>query len=132
MQQCSAWHVAGEQLVEQLAPELVPMLASLESPANFVPLTNAVLAEMARRGVHRQQILTTLRRMGQDLPEASLNMIKVRLPLTADPANILGCFSAQGCRHDDLMASPCLVVLSDGAVVCCQWRRAWMIDEADH
>lgn len=87
------WHVTGEQLVEELAPELVPMLALLESPANFVPLTNAVLAEMARRGVGRQQILTTLRRMGQDLPEGSVNMMKVRLSLLLTQAKfkLLGC-----------------------------------------
>ena len=33
----------------QLAPELAPMLAALEMPANFVPTTNAVLAEMQVR-----------------------------------------------------------------------------------
>ena len=69
--------MVGERLVEELAPELAPMLASIEMPANFVPLTNAVMAEMARRGVSRQQILTTLHNMGQELPEASVNMIKV-------------------------------------------------------
>lgn len=37
---------AGERLVGELAPELAPMLAALEMPANFVPTTNAVLAEM--------------------------------------------------------------------------------------
>ena len=37
----------GERLVEELAPELTPMLASLEMPANIVPVTNAVFAEMA-------------------------------------------------------------------------------------
>ena len=65
--------------MEELAPELAPMLASIEMPANFVPLTNAVMAEMARRGVSRQQILTTLHNMGQELPEASVSMIKVHL-----------------------------------------------------
>ena len=30
----------------ELAPELAPMLAALSMPANFVPTTNAVLAEM--------------------------------------------------------------------------------------
>ncbi len=38
----------GERLVGELAPELAPMLASLQMPANFVPMTNAVLAEMVR------------------------------------------------------------------------------------
>ena len=47
-----AFH-AGERLVEKLAPELAPMLTALEMPANFVPVTNAVLSEMARRGVSR-------------------------------------------------------------------------------
>ena len=68
---------AGERLVEELAPELVPMLQSLQMPANFVPVTNAVLAEMARRGIDRQQILTALRNMGSELPEESVQMIQV-------------------------------------------------------
>ena len=63
--------------MEELAPELVPMLQSLEMPANFVPVTNAVLAEMARRGIGRQQILTALRNMGSELPEESVQMIQV-------------------------------------------------------
>lgn len=60
------------------------MLASIEMPANFVPLTNAVMSEMARRGVGRQEILTTLHNMGRELPEASVDMIKVRLIAYAD------------------------------------------------
>jgi len=68
---------AGERLVEELAPELVPMLASLEMPANFVPVTNAVFAEMARRGIGRQQILTALRKMGTELPQDSVEMMQV-------------------------------------------------------
>ncbi|KAL0039408.1 hypothetical protein WJX79_007128 [Trebouxia sp. C0005] len=67
---------AGERLVEELAPELTPMLASQEMPANFVPVTNAVLAEMARRGIGRQQILTALRKMGTELPQDSVKMMQ--------------------------------------------------------
>ncbi len=67
----------GERLVEELAPELTPMLASLEMPANFVPVTNAVFAEMARRGIGRQQILTALRKMGTELPQDSVKMMQV-------------------------------------------------------
>lgn len=63
--------------MEELAPELVPMLQSIEMPANFVPVTNAVLAEMARRGIGRQQILNALRKMGSELPEESVQMIQV-------------------------------------------------------
>ena len=69
----------GERLVEELAPELAPMLSSLEMPANFVPVTNAVFAEMARRGIGRQQILTALRKMGTELPPESLELIQVGL-----------------------------------------------------
>jgi hypothetical protein len=32
----------GERVVEELAPELLPMLTTLEMPANFVPATNEV------------------------------------------------------------------------------------------
>lgn len=63
--------------MEELAPELTPMLASQEMPANFVPVTNAVLAEMARRGIGRQQILTALRKMGTELPQDSVKMMQV-------------------------------------------------------
>ena len=67
---------AGERLVEELAPELVPMLTTLEMPANFVPATNAVLSEMARRGVSRDRILATLRAMGGELPLGTLRMLQ--------------------------------------------------------
>ena len=67
---------AGERLVGELAPELAPMLASLQMPANFVPLTNAVLAEMARRGVSRDRLLGTLRAMGAEMPAASVAMLR--------------------------------------------------------
>lgn len=66
----------GERLVEELAPELVPMLTALEMPANFVPVTNAVLSEMARRGVSRDKILATLRAMGSELPLGTLRMLQ--------------------------------------------------------
>ena len=68
---------AGEAVVAELAPELVPMLSALEMPANFVPVTNAVLSEMQRRGVARDQLLTALRRMGEDMPCASVAMLQV-------------------------------------------------------
>ena len=60
----------------ELAPELAPMLATLQQPANFVPLTNAVLAEMARRGISRDKILTALRAIGSELPAASVQMLQ--------------------------------------------------------
>ena len=48
-------------------------------PANFVPITNAVLSEMARRGIGRQQVLTALQHMGTELPQESVDMIQVSL-----------------------------------------------------
>jgi len=82
---------AGERLVGVLAPELAPMLASLEMPANFVPVTNAVLGEMQRRGISRDAILTELRRMGAEIPYASLQMLKVllRLPTVCQTCSAL-------------------------------------------
>lgn len=62
--------------MEELAPELAPMLTALEMPANFVPVTNAVLSEMARRGVSRDKILATLRAMGSELPLGTLRMLQ--------------------------------------------------------
>ena len=60
----------------ELAPELVPWLASLEQPANFVPITNEVLKEMARRGVCRDKLLTTLQLLGAELPGATLRLLQ--------------------------------------------------------
>lgn len=61
---------AGERLLEELAPELLPMLAGVRMPANFVPITNTLLAELQRRGVGRQRLLWTLRTLGCELPTA--------------------------------------------------------------
>ena len=67
---------AGERLVGALAPELAPMLAALEMPANFVPTTNAVLGEMQRRGVSKDAMLAELRRMGSEIPQASVELLQ--------------------------------------------------------
>ena len=67
---------AGERLVGELAPELAPMLAAVQQPANFVPLTNAVLSEMARRGISRDRMLAALREIGGELPPASAQLLR--------------------------------------------------------
>jgi hypothetical protein len=67
---------SGEKLVAELAPELVPWLASLEQPANYVPITNEVLKETARRGVCRDKLLTTLQLLGAELPGATLRLLQ--------------------------------------------------------
>ena len=56
---------SAEDVVSQLAPELVPMLTSIAMPANFVPLTNAVAAEAARRGVGERHWLAALADAGR-------------------------------------------------------------------
>jgi hypothetical protein len=67
---------AGERLVGELAPELAPQLVSLQMPADFVPLTNDVLAEMARRGVSRERLLQELRAMGDEIPAGAARMLR--------------------------------------------------------
>ena len=59
-----------------LAPELLPQLTAIEMPANFVPATNAVLCEMARRGLGREQLLGALRTMGAEMPPASVELLR--------------------------------------------------------
>jgi hypothetical protein len=90
---------AGERLVGELAPELAPMLAALEMPANFVPTTNAVLAEMQRRGISRDTILSELRRMGAEIPGPSVQMLQVpSLMKPVDPKRATG--SRAGLLYD--------------------------------
>lgn len=67
---------AGERLCDELAPELTSLLAQMETPANFVPATNSVLAEMQRRGVSRDRIVAALRGMGAEVPKGSLSMLR--------------------------------------------------------
>lgn len=98
----STFACAGERLVEELAPELAPMLASLEMPANFVPVTNAVLAEMARRGIGRQQILTSLRKMGTELPQDSVKMMQVGCCITVSALCMCLLFPGSICRMHEV------------------------------
>jgi RNA polymerase II subunit A small phosphatase-like protein len=84
---------AGERLVGELAPELVPMLAALQQPANFVPLTNAVLSEMARRGISEEVLNATLQKMGSEIPSASLKMLQWAAQQTVDFRLISDCNS---------------------------------------
>jgi hypothetical protein len=61
--------------VSELAPELLPWLHGLQQPANFVPVTNEVLQEMARRGISRDKLLTQLQLLGAEMPLASIKML---------------------------------------------------------
>lgn len=67
---------AGERLCDELAPELTSLLSQIEMPANFVPATNAVLAEMQRRGIGRDAIIAALGRMGVEMPVESKELLK--------------------------------------------------------
>ena len=77
----------------ELAPELVPMLASLQQPANFVPLTNAVLAEMARRGVSEKVLVSALQKMGAEIPQPSIRMLQWAAQQSVDVRLISDCNS---------------------------------------
>ena len=83
----------GERLVGELAPELVPMLASLQQPANFVPLTNAVLAEVARRGVSEKKLVAALQGMGAEIPQPSVQMLQWAAQQSVDVRVISDCNS---------------------------------------
>ena len=66
----------GERLCDALAPELTSLLSQMESPANFIPATNAVLAEMHRRGISRDSIIRELHQMGsQEFPVSSAKLL---------------------------------------------------------
>ncbi|KAK9814688.1 hypothetical protein WJX72_009831 [[Myrmecia] bisecta] len=67
---------AGERLFGELAPELKPLLDAVQMPANFIPVTNTILAEMQRRGVTRDEILAQLKEMGREIPMASVEMLQ--------------------------------------------------------
>ena len=54
----------GEEVVGAVAPELAPQLGTLQMPACFLPLTNAVMAEAARRGVTAGDVVSAARRAG--------------------------------------------------------------------
>lgn len=70
------WPLAGERLISELAPELLPWLHGLESPANFIPVTNEILAEVARRGVSRDRLLTQLHQLGAELPAPIVQLLQ--------------------------------------------------------
>ncbi|KAG2422865.1 hypothetical protein HXX76_015697 [Chlamydomonas incerta] len=68
---------AGEAVVEQLAPELLPMLIGLDPRQSFIPITNTILSEIQRRGVSRDQLLTTLQQLGAEIPLATTEMLRM-------------------------------------------------------
>ncbi|GAX76658.1 hypothetical protein CEUSTIGMA_g4104.t1 [Chlamydomonas eustigma] len=68
---------AGERVVEQLAPELLPMLVGLDPTTNSLPITNTLLAELQRRGVSRDALIATLQQLGStEVPAAGLDLLR--------------------------------------------------------
>lgn len=68
---------ACERLIEDLAPELLPAMVSLEEPACFVPITNSILGEVCRRGMGREALVAALQRLGAEVPPASLQLLRL-------------------------------------------------------
>ncbi|PNH09223.1 Inorganic pyrophosphatase 2 [Tetrabaena socialis] len=69
---------SAEQLVELLAPELLPMLVGLDAAQSAIPITNSILSEMQRRGVTRDALLGALQRAGAEaLPLASAELLRM-------------------------------------------------------
>lgn len=83
---------AGESLIGQLAPELLPLLDGLEMPAPFVEATNGILAEMQRRGISRDLIVSTLRDLGQRLiPDETRRAVSLATRRGADVRILSDC-----------------------------------------
>lgn len=62
--------------MSEIAPELLPWLQGMHSPANFIPVTNEILAEVARRGVSRDRLLTQLHQLGSELPTPMVQLLQ--------------------------------------------------------
>lgn len=75
---------AGERLTDEISPELTSLLSSVESLANFIPMTNTVLSEMHRRGVSRDRIVNVLRGMGAEVPKGSISFLRYAISCGMD------------------------------------------------
>lgn len=75
---------AAERLVDEISPELTSLLSSVESLANFIPMTNTVLSEMHRRGVTRDKIVQVLTNMGKEVPKGSIALLRYAISCGVD------------------------------------------------
>ena len=80
---------AGERVMEQLAPELLPMLVGLDPKSSAVPITNTLLAELQRRGVSRDQLLQTLQSLGAEVPPAIVELLSAAKAHTSANVRVL-------------------------------------------
>eukprot|EP00798_Chlamydomonas_sp_ICE-L_P022504 gene22504-29630_t len=68
---------SGERVVEELAPELLPALIGT-SDSDLLPVMNNLLGELQRRGVSRDQLLSTLQGIGASgLLSGALDVLKL-------------------------------------------------------
>ena len=110
---------AGERLVEELAPELLAALVGMPSglPAyNFVPVTNTLLAELQRRGVSRDQLLSTLQSIGAaEVPAAAVGLLRemaarqVRVQAVLCTVDNPSCCAQHGRRQRPLKVPPVML-----------------------
>uniref|UniRef100_A0A7S1X6P0 Protein-serine/threonine phosphatase n=1 Tax=Tetraselmis chuii TaxID=63592 RepID=A0A7S1X6P0_9CHLO len=83
---------AGESIIGELAPELLPLLDGLEMPASFVDVTNEILSEMQRRGISRDAVVSALRDLGDYLiPDESRRAIRMAARRGADVRILSDC-----------------------------------------
>jgi len=75
---------SAERLVDEISPELTSLLSSVESLANFIPMTNTVLSEMHRRGVTRDKIVQVLTEMGKEVPRGSIALLRYAVSCGVD------------------------------------------------
>ncbi len=75
---------SAERLVDEISPELTSLLSSVESLANFIPMTNTVLSEMHRRGVTRDKIVQVLTDMGKEVPKGSVALLRYAISCGVD------------------------------------------------
>jgi len=68
---------AAERLCDDLCPELTSLLSAADELACYVPMTNAVLSEMTRRGVSRDAIVRSLAKQGTDVPEGARKLLRL-------------------------------------------------------
>lgn len=65
-----------KRLITVLAPDILPMWTAIHQPQNFIPITCACFDALQRRGVSEEDILAVIRKVGAELPVASIQLLK--------------------------------------------------------
>lgn len=64
-----------ERLITILAPDILPMWTAIHQPQNFIPITCACFDALQRRGVSEEHIMSIIRKVGAELPPASVQLL---------------------------------------------------------